>query len=173
MTLFIVISLLFGLLLVGITLSVIWMMYRRTWSGPQRWMEATRHQYRLALIVGRWIWFKWIHLDCQYWILHLDFNAGVIELRGTPPECTYWSITYNTWSEVNPSINSDSIELESDGSYRIKMAEVRQPGNWIPIRPNARLGVIYYRIYESQTNFPSQLPGVWQNEKLITDRALS
>lgn len=164
---------LLSLLLIGLLIVSIWVMYRWTWKGSQRWMEATRHQHRLALIVGRWIWFKWIHLDCQYWILHMDFNAGAIELRGNPPDSSYWSITYNTWTEVNFSINSDSIELEEDGSYRIKIAKHKQPINWIPIHPSAKLGVIYYRIYESPGNFPSELPEVWQNEKLITHQALS
>lgn len=170
---FVGLTLLFTLLLVGFALGLTWIAYRRTWSGPQKWLEATRHQHRLALLVGRWIWFKWIHLDCQYWILHLDFSAGPIELRGKPPAGSYWSFTYNTWTETNPAINSNSVILDDDGRYRILYSHHEQLGNWIRVNASARKGVIYFRIYEARGNFPSELPEVWQNGKLIARKALS
>ncbi|MFK7892562.1 MAG: hypothetical protein AB8B63_17220 [Granulosicoccus sp.] len=150
----------------ALVLGGLWFAYRSTWRGPKRWMEASRHQHRLALIVGRWIWFRWIHLDCQYWILHLDFRAGPVELRGLPPEGSYWSFTYNTWTEVNPSVNSQTASLEEDGTYRITLDKTSADGNWIKVRDNAGLGVIYFRIYES-SNFPAALPSVWQNGELL------
>ena len=167
-------TLLLTLLFVGLSLGVTWLMYRMTWRGPQRWMEMTRHQHKFAMVIGRWIWFKWAHIDCQYWIVHLDFSAGPVELIGTPPAGSYWSFTYNTWSEVNPSINSESVKLEADGSYRIALdSSQRSNKNFIPVRDNARLGVVYFRIYEAPANFPSELPEVRQNGKLIVRRTLS
>ena len=73
---------LFVVALVTLTLALTWLAYRMTWRGHQRWMEATRHQRKLAMAVGRWIWFKWAHIDCEYWVVHVDFRAGPIELRG-------------------------------------------------------------------------------------------
>lgn len=170
---FVGLTLLFTLFLVGLSITAIWLAYRLTWRGQQRWMEMTRHQNRLALIVGRWIWFKWAHIDCQYWILHLDFSAGPIELRGSPPTASYWSFTYNTWSEVNPSINSETVQLDADGSYRIVYSREQREGNWIQVRPHAKLGVVYFRIYESPADLPSDLPEVWQNDQPILRRAMS
>ena len=166
-------SALFTLLFVGLALVGLWLAYRMTWRGPQRWMEATRHQHKLALKVGRWIWFRWIHLDCQYWIVHLDFSVGPIELRGRSPEGPYWSFTYNTWTEVNPSVNSETVKLDEDGGYRITFATETADGNWVPVRKGARLGVIYFRIYETPANFPSVLPEVWQNGVQIVKGAYS
>lgn len=170
---YLVLTLLFTLVFVGIAIGVIWLAYRMTWRGDQRWMEMTRHQYKLAMAVGRWIWFKWAHIDCQYWILHLDFSVGPIELRGRPPAGSYWSFTYNTWSEVNPSVNSEEVKLEDDGSYRIVFSHEKCDGNHILVRQGAGLGVIYFRIYESPANFPSALPEVRQNNQLVTRSTLS
>ncbi len=166
-------SLLITLMLSGLTVAGLWIAYRMTWRGPQRWMEATRHHHKLALKVGRWIWFKWIHLDCQYWIVHLDFSAGPIELRGRPAKGSYWSFTYNTWTEVNPSVNSETVRLEKDGSYRISFSVEAQDGNWVQVRKGAGLGVIYFRIYESPANFPADLPEVRQNGAQLVRGALS
>ena len=166
-------TLLLTLILVGLSLGAVWFAYRRTWSGPQRWMEMTRHQHKLALRVGRWIWFKWAHIDCHYWIVHLNFSAGPIEVHGRPPAGSYWSFTYNTWSEVNPSINSESVKLEEDGSYRIVFSREEQGENWIPVCEGAKLGVIYFRIYEAPASFPAELPEVRQNGTLIVRRTLS
>lgn len=156
-------SVFFTLLLTGLALAGLWLAYRMTWKGSQRWMEATRHQHKLALKVGRWIWFKWIHLDCQYWIVHVDFGAGPIEVCGHPPKGVYWSFTYNIWTEVNPSINSETVELDDDGGYRITFSMDAADGNWVPVKKGVRLGVIYFRIYETPANFPANLPEVRQN----------
>lgn len=170
---FIALSVVVALVFCAIIGGALWLAYRRTWKGPQRWMEATRHQHKLALKIGRWIWFRWIHLDCQYWIIHLDFSAGPIEIRGYPPEGSYWSFTYNTWTEVNPSVNSATVMLGEDGRYSIVFSVDEQSGNWIPVKNEAGLGVIYFRIYESSANFPAQLPEVWQNGIQLAQEAHS
>lgn len=166
-------TLLLTIILVGLSLCAIWTAYRWTWRGPQRWMEMTRHQHKLAIRVGRWIWFKWAHIDCQYWILHVDFSTGPIEVRGLPPAGAYWSFTYNTWSEVNPSINSEIVNLDQYGHYQITFSREQNGENWIRTRDAAKRGVIYFRIYEAPASFPSQLPEVWQNGKQIVRRSLS
>lgn len=154
-------------------LGALWFAYRRTWSGPQRWMEATRHQHRLALAVGRLIWFRWIHLDCQYWIFHVDFSKGPIELHGMPTPSVYWSFTYTTWTEVNSVLNNREVTLNEDGSYNIVMAQSEsesEPGsarNRIPVRPDAGKGVIYFRIYEAEETYPVNLPEVRQGGRVL------
>jgi hypothetical protein len=153
-----------------LSVAGLWLAYRRTWRGPQRWMEANRHRHRLALIVGRLIWFRWIHPDCQYWILHVDFSNGPLELRGHPTPSLYWSVTYTTWTEVNPVLNSRTTKLEDDGGYRIRMS-VEPPAtehNWIPVRADAGKGVIYVRIYEADAVHPVMLPQVRQNGRIIS-----
>lgn len=155
-------------------LGGLWLLYRSRFGGAQRWLEAVRHQYTLEMIIGRWIWFRWIHLDCQYWIVHVDFSKGPIELLGQPPEGSYWSFTYNTWTEVNPSVNSENVALTPEGGYRIHLTkDDRGDKNQILVRPDARLGVIYFRIYEPPRAFPTVLPEVRQNGITLARGSLS
>ncbi len=134
--------------------------YVGVWDSAPQWHEAWRHAHRPYVAIERWIRFRWVHHDSQYWIVPVRLDQGPVVLEGAPPDALYWSVTWYEWTEVNPSISSQSIELESDGSYRIVMSVEPQPGNWLPVRDGVDRAVVYLRAYEPRHQWPVTVPSV-------------
>jgi len=153
-------------LLLGAVAAVgVW--YRAAWDRDVQWHEAWRHEHRPFVAIERWIRFRWIHFDCQYWIVPVRLDRGAVVLEGMPPDALYWSITWYAWTEVNHSVSSNNVVLESDGSYRIVLSVDEQPGNWIPMGPDTDRAVIYLRAYEPTHMWPVSVPSVTQNDRLL------
>ena len=163
-------SALLSLVLVPIIVAGVAAFFWFRWEKIGRWQVAKRHEFRLRMQIARWIWFRYIHLDCQYWIAFVDFDKGPLRLVGQPPDALYWSFTYNKFTEVGPVINSNDIKLRQDGTYEI-LISTNEPedaeANWLKLRKGVGRGVIYFRTYEPRGNFPSRLPSVFQNGKQI------
>ena len=163
-------SALLSLLLVPIIIAGVAGFFWLRWEKIGRWQEAKRHEFRIRMQIARWIWFRYIHLDCQYWIAFVNFDKGPLKLVGHAPNALYWSFTYNKFMEVGPGINSNDIEIGPDGEYEIQISTDGLKGadaNWLKLRKGVGRGVIYFRIYEPRGNFPSRLPAVFQNGKQI------
>ena len=169
---------LMNILLEGVLLSPVlllvaagcgWAFYLGTWDRNQSWQEATRHYFRPWMMVERWIRFRWIHPDCQYWIFPVRFDRGAVTVKGVPTEAMYWSFTFNTWTEVNPSVNSESVALNKNGQYEITFSQEKSGQNWVPVREGTKRGVLYFRIYEPAALFPARLPEVIQNGRVLAE----
>ncbi len=174
---FILYTVLLSILLIpiifGVVVGILWF----RWERIGRWQEARRHEHRFRMKIARWIWFRWIHLDCQYWIAFVNFNKGPITVVGSSPRALYWSFTYNKYMEVNDVVNSTSIVIDQDNRYEVVLSNA-QPAklpqqNWVMVRKNVGLGVIYFRIYEPVSSFPTQLPSVFQGGREIIAGGLS
>lgn len=91
--------------------------------------------------------------DNDYYIGWYKLNEGeALMVEGLPPECLYWSLTlYNRWFESydyryrDVFRNNSHITLESDGTYRLVVAE-HDPGlkNWIDTEGHAE-GMLCFR----------------------------
>lgn len=170
------ISLLLSVLLIPIIAVMVIGSILLRWERIGRWQEARRHEYRFRMKIARWIWFRWIHLDCQYWIAFVNFNKGPITIIGLPPAALYWSFTYNKLMEVNDVANSNNIVVD-DESYKVVLSASRPKDlpqrNWVKVRNNVGRGVIYFRIYEPLSGYPTELPSVFQNGRRIVAGGLS
>ena len=163
-------SALLSLLLVPIIIAGVAGFFLLRWEKIGRWQEAKRHEFRIRMKIARWIWFRYIHLDCQYWIAFVNFDKGPLKLVGQPPDALYWSFTYNKFMEVGPVINSNDVRIGRNGEYEILISTDRPEdaeANWLNLRKGVGRGVIYFRIYEPRGNFPTRLPSVFQNGKQV------
>ena len=141
--------------------------YLGTWDRDPQWHEVWRHAHRPYVAIERWIRFRWVHFDSQYWIVPVRLDRGPVVLEGLPPDALYWSITWYAWTEVNGSVSSESVQLEPDGSYRVVLSVDEQPRNWIAVPPEARRAVIYLRAYEPAHAWPVLLPTVTQGQRTL------
>lgn len=144
-----------------------WTWYRTGWDSDPQWYEAWRHAHRPFIAVERWIRFRWIHFDCQYWIVPVRFDKGPVVLKGTPPDALYWSLTFYEWTEVHDSISSNNVVLEPDGTYTITLSAEREGANWIEVPPGTGAGVLYLRAYEPALGWPVLVPDVSQDGRLL------
>lgn len=140
--------------------------YRAEWWGTPRWHEAWRHDYRPFVAMDRWVHYRFVHPGAQYWMLPVDFSEGPIELRGTPPDAAYWSVTWYEWTEAHPTVGSEQVELAADESYEITMSSQAEGPNTIPVASDADRGVIYLRIYDPAPG-PVPLPTVLQDGRIL------
>ncbi len=147
----------------------LWSWYLSHWNRPGEWQEATRHSHRLYMLIERYIRFRWIHRDCNYWIFPVRFDRGAVVVRGQPNDALYWSLTYYALTEVNTSVSSASVVCGSDGQYEITLAHNAQGPNTITVRQGAKRAVLYLRIYEPAALFPTHLPAVTQNGIVLTE----
>ncbi len=164
---------LMGLLLLGALGGLTWAWYRTRWETKDpRWQEAVRDWWHPRMQIERWIRFRWIHPDSLYWIAHVDFSKGPLVLEGPVNDALYWSFTYYTGTEVNPSVSSRTVTLPP-GSDTFRITLSRQPpadGDWIEVRPDAGKGVVYLRIYEPRHLYPSRLPRISRDGQVLVER---
>ncbi len=153
-------------MLLVITIGGAYVSYRAAWWGTPRWHEAWRHDYRPFVAMDRWLHFRFVQPDAQYWILPVDFSEGPIRLHGTPPDAAYWSVTWYEWTEAHPTVGSTNVELAEDGTYEITMASKAEGSNTIPVAPDADRGVIYLRVYDPEPG-PVPLPEVTQRGRVL------
>ncbi|MCB9676260.1 MAG: hypothetical protein H6737_14150 [Alphaproteobacteria bacterium] len=144
-----------------------WVLYRGTWEGRD-WMEAVRDQHRPWMWLERWIRFRWIHPDCQYWVLPVRLDRGPIEVEGRAPEGLWWCLTWYAHTEVNASLASHEVELDGAGGYRIRIAAEGDGPLWIPTRPGVKHAVLSLRIYEPAHPHPIWLPRVTQGGRVLS-----
>ncbi len=144
------------LVLVAAAAFVAW--YWLAWPRKPRWMEALRHGHLPRIRIERWIRFRWIHPDCQYWILPVRFDRGPVTIEGVAPDAPYWSLTSYRFTEVNPSVRHDEVERLPDGRYRARLTT-----------PATGRGVLYLRVYEPRHAAPMPLPRVEQGGRVLTD----
>jgi len=170
-------SVLLSILLIPIMIGVVVCSIWFRWERLGRWQEARRHEHRFRMKIARWIWFRWIHLDCQYWIAFVNFNKGPITVVGSSPDALYWSFTYNRFMEVNDVVSSRNMVVDENGCYQLVLS-YDQPRdefnkNWLEVRRSVGRGVIYFRIYEPDSSYPTQLPSVTQDGRRIITGGLS
>ena len=155
-----------------LALACAWVGYRAGWDRDPQWTEAWRHAHRPHMVIERWIRFRWIHFDSQYWIVPVRFDEGPVVLRGTPPDALYWSLTFYEWTEVHDSVSSSDVVLEPDGAYEITLSAEPGADNWIEVPPGTGKGVIYLRAYEPQLGWPVALPSVSQGGRVLVEGGL-
>jgi hypothetical protein len=147
----------------GLLLSLLWMVVEVCLFGRRRprWREATLHAHVPIIALARWARFRWKHPDCLYWILPVPLDRGDLLVEGLPNECLYWNLTYYSWTEINGSVSSETVELAPDGTFTIRLTKSPSgEANTIGLRAAARSGVLYYRIYEPRGLYPTRLPRV-------------
>ena len=162
-----------ALLLLGILIMLIggyYAIYQLSWGSAPHWIEGHRDRYRVANLAENIHWF-WIHQDTQYWIIRVRFDQGPVMLEGLPPRARYWSVTYYTGNEENPSVNMESAQLNDDGTYQITFTQAPSAGavNQIPVTRNVKRGIIELRITLQEVSQPITLPSVLQNGDTIAE----
>lgn len=156
-----------ALLLLGILIVFIGgyaLIYQLSWASSPHWIEAHRDRRKIQNLPENFHWF-WIHEDSQYWILRLRFDRGPVTLEGLPPDARYWSVTYYVGNEENPSLNMQTVSLNEDGTYTIEFSQDANTAapNHILVSPDAKRGIIEFRITLQEVGEPALLPTVSQN----------
>ncbi|MCB9683923.1 MAG: hypothetical protein H6738_01785 [Alphaproteobacteria bacterium] len=160
--------------LLGLFAAGVWLWYQSRWETKNpNWQEAIRDWWSPRMQIERWIRFRWIHPDTLYWIAHVRFDQGPLVLEGQTTDALYWSFTYYASTEVNDSISSRNIVVEpGTDRFRIHFAQERpaEATNFVKVRPDAKKGVIYFRIYEPAHLYPSRLPRVSRGGRVLIER---
>ena len=93
-------------------------------------------------------------------------SDGVYEVSGKSLPGRWWSLTLygeDQFLMPNPhnrySVRSTALVPEPDGSFRIRIARVPQPGNWIPMGEGRNLSLLL-RVYNPDPGLDNRLETV-------------
>ena len=142
--------------------SLLWI----TWGWWPSWEEAGLHARRPRMWLERWVWFRWIHPDCQYWVAHVRLDKGPIVVRGEAPEALYWSLTWYQGTQTRDSIDGDRVPVDEDGRYSIAIGAPATAQVQLGVPAGVRRAVLYLRIYQPASGSPS-LPSVTQRGRVL------
>jgi len=155
---------LLGAGLLATTLLLAALTWWGSWGWAPRWEEARRHASRPWILVERWIRCRWIHRDCEYWLLRVRLDRGPVRLEGQIPAGVYWSLTYYVWTEAHASISSANATVRS-GRYGITLSAEEAPGDWLAVPAGTRRALLYLRVYVPDGPVP--LPRVSQGGRVL------
>lgn len=156
-------SVILAQLLLVLSAGAVYLWHQSAWSRPAQWQEGWRHAHTPWIALERWIHFRFIHFDAQYWIVPVSLDDGPLRLEGHPPDAGYWSLTWYGDTAVQAGVSSETVVLEPDGSYIIDISAEPIGQNWISAPLGSGRAILYLRAYEPLRTWPIALPTVHQN----------
>lgn len=113
--------------------------------------------------------------DINFFTYVFVVKGNPIILKGKVSEVRFFNITFYSSEHVSkktnktpPTLNSQDIQYEADGSYVIHFSETKQGRNWINTLGDSH-GIVAIRNYFFRNNATIHYPEIWWGNRLMTE----